>query len=211
MTLSLAATVWQVRGVTFSHLFAAMACGGVVGLLAQHWWDKRGAGPALALCLAAFLGSPIGWKQIAAPLPTTTSATAGDKAYKVLCTEPAAYQGLDQFEGLNVFTPIDLGMPVLSRSEHNVFAGPYHRNVQGIDRVTDVFMGPPDTARAKMLAIGADHVLYCQGLNETARYARLRPDGFAAQMESGAVPNWLAPIDGLAETDGVVRLYEIKP
>ncbi len=204
------ATVWQIRGVTFSHVFASLTCAWVVGEAILYWWRKRGAGPALALCFGAALFSPIGWKLIAGPFDRPAPSGSSDKAYNILCIDPDAYAALPEEAQMRVFTPIDLGMSVLMRTPHEVFAGPYHRNVQGIERVTDVFMGPKEEARDKLLAMNATHFLYCQGLPETARYGRLRPEGFAAQLETGDVPSWLQPIDDETETDGVVRLYRIE-
>ena len=101
------------------------------------------------------------------------------------------------------------GIPVLLRTPHSVFVGPYHRNVQGIDRANSVLIGPPELARQRLLQMGATHLAYCNKLGETDRYGQLWPDGFAAQMNRDDVPDWLEPVDGLTETDGVVRLYRV--
>ena len=55
--------------------------------------------------------------------------------------------------------------------------------------------------------MGATHVLYCAGSNETRRYARLAPGSLADDMENGRVPDWLEPADQAEGYDGVVRLY----
>ncbi len=210
MALSALATVWQIRGVTFAHVFATMTAGWLFGYLFDNWWTRRGTGPVLALVVGAMAVAPMTWEVLSRPFERPSQYASSDKAYGPLCLDPAAYGALPTQPLMKVFTPIDLGMSVLSRTPHSVFAGPYHRNVQGIDRVTDVFMGAPEDAYAKLTAMGADHFLYCRGLIETARYGQLRPQGFAAEMEAGRVPDWLQPIDGKIETDGVVRLYRLK-
>ncbi len=111
---------------------------------------------------------------------------------------------------MKVLTPIDLGMSVLVRTPHSVFAGPYHRNVKGIEQVTGIFMGPPEAARADIAKLGATHVLYCEGLHETTRYGMLRPDSFATQLNNTDIPDWLEPVDGKTETDGIIRLYRVQ-
>ncbi len=210
MLVSALATVWQIRGVTFSHVFAAIAGGWLVGALFDNWRKQRGTGPVLALAIGAMAVAPMSWTALSGPFERSSKYSDSGKAYGVLCRDPASYAALADRPLMKVFTPIDLGMSVLVRTPHSVFAGPYHRNVQGIERVTDVFMGPPEAAQAKITAMGADHVLYCRGLIETARYGQLRPQGFAADLEAGRVPGWLEPVDGLTETDGVVRLYKLR-
>ena len=59
--------------------------------------------------------------------------------------------------------------------------------------------------------MGATHLLFCKGLRETTRYGAIWPDGLAAQLNRDEIPDWLEPADDLTETDGVVRLYRIKP
>ena len=209
VVLSALATVWQIRGVTFSHVFAAIAGGWLFGVLFERWWAQRGAGPVLMLALGALLVSPTSWRMLSTPFEKPSITSADGRGYGVTCRDPEAYIAIRDHEIMDIFTPIDLGTSVLLRTPHRIFAGPYHRNVQGIDLVTDVFMGSPDTARAKIEAMGADHVLYCRGLIETVRYAKLRPEGFAAQLEAGQIPAWLTPVDAQTETDGVARLYKV--
>lgn len=208
--LSTLATVWQIRGVTFSHVFAAIVAGWAFGTLFDWWQAQRGTGPVLALVVGALLLSPTSWKSASSLFERPKPQAMDGRGYGEVCRDPSAYSELASDETKAIFSPIDLGTSILLRSPHRIFAAPYHRNVQGIDLVTDVFMGPADTARGKMLAMGADHMVYCQGLIETSRYGELRPDGFAAQLERGEIPKWLEPVDELSETDGVVRLYKIR-
>ncbi|MDJ0922192.1 MAG: hypothetical protein QNI84_13780 [Henriciella sp.] len=213
MLLSAAATVWQIRGTTFSHVFGVVAAGWALGLLAETWWQKRGPGPMLALFAGVICLTPMSWnvlgQQLAPPVALDPETGEPKKAYNTICRDKEAYAELADMEPLNLFTSIDVSTTVLVRTPHSVFAGPYHRNVQAIENATDVFLGPTEAARDKILAMGATHMLYCRGLNETARYARLAPDGFAAEMEADRVPGWLTAVDGKSETDGVVRLYAI--
>lgn len=210
MTVSALATVWQIRGVTFSHVFAAIAAGWAFGAAFANWQEQRGTGPVLMLAAVALAIAPMTWSVVSKPYERPSQFARSDKAYGELCLDPKSYAQLNAFGSMRVFTPIDLGMSVLSRTEHDVFAGPYHRNVKGIEQVTGIFMGPSLAAQDKLLAMGADHVLYCQGLNETARYGALAADSFAAELEAGELPGWLIAVDGKTKTDGVVRLYRIE-
>ena len=110
---------------------------------------------------------------------------------------------------MRVHTPIDLGIPLMTRTPHSVFVGPYHRNVLGIERANMVLIGSPDAAHQRLLDMGATHLAYCAKLGETEKYAQIWPDSFAAQMNQGEIPDWLEPADELTETQGVVRLYRV--
>ncbi|MEO0551237.1 MAG: hypothetical protein AAFZ91_15050 [Pseudomonadota bacterium] len=214
MLLSALATIWQIRGTTFSHIFGVVAAGWAIGLLAQHWVEERGPGPMLALFASVICLTPMSWKLLGEQLkpPVTLDAETGEakKAYNILCRDKAAYAELAEREPMAIFASVDVATSLIVRTPHSVFVGPYHRNVQAIEYVTDVYIGSPESAERKIRALGASHMLYCAGLNETARYTRMAPDGFAAQMEAGEIPSWLVPVDGKTETDGVVRLYKIR-
>jgi len=213
--LAVLATIWQIRGATFSHIFAAIIGGVLIGEVFSRWYNHRGSANAVALLAAILVLSPASWQIVSQQLTADhakAQRTAPDgQLYNAVCLEPEAYDALGSLASADVLTPIDLGMSLLIRSEHRVFGGPYHRNLLGIERVTRAYMSSPEDARVQINAMGATHVLYCAGLNETARYARLEPESFAAHMEQGILPDWLEPVDGKDGFDGVVRLYRVKP
>ena len=217
MGLSVIATVWQIRGATFSHTFAAISGGMMIGAVFERWRDKGGVHHVLALATAIILMAPMTWDALSErfvdPEQVAQTTAPTGEPYNVACLDPLAYFNIRDvsFEQYRILTPIDLGMSVLVRSDNAVYVGPYHRNVHGIERVTRAYMSPPEEARAQIIEMGATHVLYCAGLNATARYARLAPGSFADMMEQGRVPDWLAPADKAEGWDGVVRLYEVKP
>ncbi len=202
--------MWQLRGITFAHVFASIGGGYVIGATLTRWFDKRGAGPILGVAIAALIFSPIGWSMLSVPFKPAPKASATEKPYRSLCRDPVAYRTLPQTRPMRIFSSIDLGMPILSATDHEVYAGPYHRNVEGLEQVTSVFLGSSNEARTRLTEMGATHVLYCQGLAETSRYARLEPKSFGADLQRGDLPDWLVSDDGKTETDGEVRLYRIS-
>ena len=208
--LAIIATVWQLRGQSFSHVFAAIAAGAAAGFAFEHWLAKRGSLALLVFAGICLVLSPIVWRSIAAPFAIPPAPTDASDVSRYDCVEADNFEILAQHPKLRIHTPIDLGIPILVRSEHEVFVGPYHRNVKGIERANMVLIGPTDLARQRLVGMGATHLAYCVGLNETDRYERLWPDGFAAQMNKGNLPDWLVPVDGLTETRGVVRLYQVQ-
>ena len=212
--LSVVATLWQVRGQTFSHVLGAIGAGWAMGAAFGSWWEKRGPGPLLLFAAVAFLMSPMFWQALGARLEAPIEEDEAPVSRDCVAADNfATFQDLPM---KRVHTPIDLGIPMLLRTPHAVFVGPYHRNVLGIERATDVMLGSADEARARLLDMDATHLAYCIGLNETLLYENLRPESFAVQMNRGDVPDWLERIEPVETPDsdgsdkGVVVLYRIK-
>ena len=93
---------------------------------------------------------------------------------------------------------IDAGPFVLMETPHRVLAAPYHRNVAGNAAMLDVFLGPPKRRAARLAALGVDYVAFCPGAPERHNYAAAAPDGLAAALARGDVPDFLerVPLDG---------------
>jgi hypothetical protein len=70
-----------------------------------------------------------------------------------------------------------------------VLAAPYHRNIQGNTAMLDAFLGAPDAARLKALAV--DYVAFCPGAPERYNYAAAAPAGLAASLSRGELPKFL--------------------
>lgn len=206
LALSILTTIWQIRGQSFSHLFAAIGAGWLVGALFMQWREKGGAQPLLICAIAAAALSPVSWDTLATRFPSQLP-----ESQNMACIDPDAYATLPTEPNMRIQAPIILGVSVIARTPHSVFAGPYHRNMQGMERSNAVLIGPAGEAHQRLLDMGATHLLYCRGLRETTRYGTLWPDGLAAQMNRDELPDWLEPADTLTETEGKVRLYRVKP
>lgn len=209
LALAIAATVWQLRGQSFSHLFAVIGAGWLAGQMFSAWRTKGGPGPLLMFAVSGLLLSPMAWRNLGARMVPAAEPNEMAESMSMDCIAPENFHALAEMPGMRIHTPIDLGIPVLLRTPHKVFVGPYHRNVEGIERANMVLIGAPEAAQQRLLAMGATHLAYCNRLGETDRYGRLWPDSFAAQMNRGDIPVWLEPADELTETDGIVRLYRV--
>ena len=207
--LSIIATIWQIRGQSFAHVFAAIAAGWLAGYLFSRWREQGGPGPLLIFAAGAFALSPLSWEAISARFAKQLAYEDASATHNLSCTKPKAYIGLSERPEMRVHSPVILSVWVLARTPHKVFAGPYHRNIEGIERLTSVYIGSADEARDQLLELGATHLLYCRGLNETNRYELIWPDSFAAELNRDEIPDWLIPADDLTETEGTVRLYRI--
>ena len=210
LTLGIATTAWQIRGQSFSHLFAVIPAAWLAGVLFNKWRQRGGAGPLLVFAAAAVLLSPTAWRTFGYSIMPTSESVEDAETLSDKCILPEHYRHLSEGPIKRVHTPIDLGMPFLARTPHAVFVGPYHRNVLGIQRANSVLIGDPSEAHQKLLDMGATHLAYCRRLGETNRYERKWPNSFAAQLNANDIPDWLEPADDLTETDGVVRLYRVK-
>jgi hypothetical protein len=204
--LSVATTIWQIRGQSFSHVFAAIGAGWLAGVLFARWRDTGGMRPLLIFAIAVLLLSPITWERLSTQVPSRLAPSQN-----VACIDPDAYRGLETGPAMRIHAPIILGPSIIARTPHAAFAGPYHRNILGIERSNAVLIGPVDEAHARLLELGATHLLFCKGLRETTRYAEMWPEGLAAMLDRDVLPDWLEPADDLTETEGVVRLYRVRP
>lgn len=209
--LAIMATIWQIRGQSFSHVFAAIAAGGAAGAAFDVWRSKGGSAALLTFAAMAVFLSPMSWRMLGDQFAIPVEQEGGLEVSRYACVEADNFEIFTRLPHMKVHTPIDLGIPVLVRSQHDVFVGPYHRNVKGIERANMVLIGAPEEARQRLLEMGATHLAYCVGLNETDRYGQLWPDGLAAAMNQDKRPNWLVPVDELTQTRGIVRLYRVEP
>ena len=58
----------------------------------------------------------------------------------------------------------------------------------------EVFLGRPDDAGARLAARGVDYVAFCPGAPERHNYAAAAPEGLAAALSRGEVPEALEPV-----------------
>ncbi len=211
LAISVLATVYQIRGQSFSHVFASIAAGWLVGYCFDRWWKTRGNGPMLVFAAVALGMAPLTWQTVSQRFAKPLAYAEEGESHTLTCLEPEAYAALNAYPEMKIFTSIDVSTSVIARTGHSVFGGPYHRNIEGIGNIATVLINDADAAHDKLLSLGATHLLYCNGLNETNRYGLLWPEGFAAQMNRDEIPGWLEPVNELDETKGVVRLYRVKP
>jgi hypothetical protein len=55
----------------------------------------------------------------------------------------------------------------------------------------DIFLGPANEAAARLAALGVDYVAFCPGAPERHNYAAAAPEGLAAALARGEVPEGL--------------------
>src|SRR5262249_495694 len=82
---------------------------------------------------------------------------------------------------------------------HAAFGAPYPRNVKGNAVMLDIFLSPPREALPLLESLGVAYVTFCPGSPERYTYAAVAPDGLAAALSRGAIPDRLrrTPLDGI--------------
>ena len=94
---------------------------------------------------------------------------------------------------------IDAGPFLLMETPHAVLAAPYHRDVNGNAAMFDVFLGSPGEAAARMAALRRRlHRLLPRRAGPLQLRRAARPDGLAAALGRGEVPDFLqrVPLEG---------------
>ena len=201
----LAASFMMVRTIAFVLALGvpgalALALAARAHLAARH--NPAFAGPLATLVLILSLSS-VGWAAACnqmrrlAPAPADGAqpvATVGSRSGFAACTAPKAFAALARLPAGRVLAEPDLGAYILAHTRHSVVAGAYHRNEHGMRDAIIAFMAPPAEVQARVARTGADYVLYCHAAVDP-QLVEASPDGLAAQLMHGNVPDWLRHLD----------------
>ena len=151
------------------------------------------------------LFSSVGWAFV--PMPALSSERAAELGGGQACRDAGALAPLSMLPAGLAFAPIDLGSHLLAETRLSVVAAPYHRNIRGNRAVLEGFLASPEAARRLVSAAGARYVLLCPGSVQTTVMTKAAPDGLAAALVAGHVPDWLKPLP-LAPTP--YRVYAVE-
>jgi hypothetical protein len=203
IAIGLAGGLWQVRVLTsVAPLAATSSAIGAVFLarrLAKSSNSLIRSFVATALC---FSSSSMGI-ALAAPLREEGPAKEISPCFRRGALEP-----LSKIEPAPVAAPIDMGPFVLAFTPHSVFGAPYHRNNRGNRVIVDAFLAKPDAAERILRSAGAEIVVWCQREGSTPPLVERAPEGLAAALSRGEVPNWLDPV---APKKGPVHVFAVRP
>lgn len=172
---------------------------------------KPGRPALLAATIVGLLGNGAAWSaataaaaRLLAPRPAAMRIGADDPAS---CFLPSAYGPLAALPPGLVLSTIDPGSAILAATHHAVLAAPYHRNSFGNRAALLAFVAPPAEARAIVADARATLIALCRASNEVAKDVALNPDGLAATLMKGRIPDWLEPIGGARDP---VLLFRVK-
>jgi len=202
--------VWQVRGAAVANALALplVTAALVRGLPVP---DGRAVffGLGRAVLLASLLVNPLTLIGTGKVTAWAMERSSGKTRPTVLtdgpgaCRLPSDYAPLAQLPQGLVLGFIDAGPLILMATEHQVLAAPYHRNIRGNAAMLEVFLGRPDDASGRLAALGVRYLAFCPNAPERHNYAAAAPDGLAAALAGGQVPDGLERIP-LAGTELLV-------
>ena len=200
-------SVWQVRGSVFSISLAVIPLSAWVG----DWRRRAETSPSprvSAKMVAVWLVSVNAiWTGAAGAAASAFENKISDEKKTSSCEAEKAFSTLARLSPANVLAVSNLGSPILAYTGHHAFSGPYHRNIDGNLLAMDAFMGSPAQARRIVERHRVGLVALCPGNAESALFARRAPDGFAAILMRGEVPDWL---EIMPETSSEpLRLYRV--
>ncbi|MDE0355012.1 MAG: hypothetical protein OXK20_05050 [Deltaproteobacteria bacterium] len=204
----LALTAWQIRGVPYANLTAALA---LVPLAAaineradglERRWTRIGLRVSIpVLCIFAVV-VPSWLDRSTVRQPEAENAGCDVRFVVAELTDPA---GLGA-EVRTLAAPIDKGPAILFLTRHKVLAAPYHRNVKGLSDNRRIFGGTEEEALATIRARDVGALLFCRKYMHVAPYGN-RPAFLGERLAADDPPWWLVPA---VQKDGM-GLYRVHP
>jgi hypothetical protein len=181
-----AAAMWQIRALAALTVVAALGPAWFVNLLTRRW------SPALPIALSLPFCA-IAWALVVPPAanPVQQQKASGTEA----CQEPQNFTPMNELSPGLVFAPVNAGSHLLVHTRHSVLAAPYHRNTAGNRRVMEAFLARPEAAYKLVAESGATYFAYCPSMPQMRIFADREPQGLAAALLIGRIPDWLQRID----------------
>jgi len=185
----IAVSLWQVRGAAGASMLAAPI---FAASLAVLW---RGLGAGSALLLLSVIASPIGFAVVGISAKPLLDAIFKPEVIggPTPCGTLSSVVSLKQLPKGRLMAPVDLGPAILVETNHEVFAGPYHRNNDGMTALIKLMLAPPATARQILSDRHVDYVVTCS-VTPDANIIKLAPEGLEARLARGEPPDFLERI-----------------
>ncbi len=177
---------WQMRGAAAASMVAAPLFAASVAVM----WPRLASAQILlllsalvspfSLAIAGLSAKPL-VDAMLKPEPT------GDPSP---CHSLSDVASLKQLPRGRVMAPVDLGPAILVETNHDVFAGPYHRNNDGLAALIKLMLAPLPAARQMLSDRRVDYVVTCLPVPD-ANIIKLAPDGLEARLSRGQTPDFL--------------------
>ncbi len=205
-----AVSIGVMRARYVSHAFAVPGCA-FLALTIWHRARQIQAVPVRVLAsAAAVLAVPSVPLAIVSLIEDARAADTGNTPEPRVnpCFRKDKIDRLNRIAPAALFAPIDLGPAILTDTRHSVIATGHHRNQAAMATVIGAFLGNEKEARKLVVSSHADLLLICPGTEEMGVYAKAAPQGLAARLAGGDVPDWLVPLSlGSASP---YRVYKIR-
>lgn len=207
LAVGLVLSSYQLRFVGFGQFLAFMVTGVWVYELANKTNAKGER--SLAYIGALALSVPMVWALPGVLLGQgkTTALTANVQSVGKagLCYSDTVVEYMNSLPKGRILAT-DNGTPTfLTRTEHSVLAGNYHRNADGIQTAIRAYTVEPIQARTYLMDGQIDYVHVCRTTQETVVLTEHSPSGLMAKLAKNAPPDYLEEIKSLE--DGAVLIY----
>jgi hypothetical protein len=186
-------SVWEMRGASGAAMIAAAIFAPAVAAI----WPSFAVGPRLAILAMASSSTAFVMYGVAAKPLIHAMVTVDPNAQEILrpgCSSLADVESLAKLPTGRVMAPIDLGPAILATTDHEVFAGPYHRNNDGNSAMLNLMLATSSAAHQMLVDRKVDYVLTCRAA-PNLNIIRRSPDGLEALLARGDVPAFLEPIE----------------
>jgi hypothetical protein len=182
-------SLFQMRGAAAASMVAAPVFAASVAVL----WPKFAS--VRNLVLLSVVASPFSFALVGLSVKPLLDAVVKPQPIG----GPSPCQSLSDVASLKrlpkgrVMASVDLGPAILVETNHEVFAGPYHRNNDGIATLIKLLMAPSPSAKQILSDRHVDYVVICSASPDT-NIIKLAPDGLEAQLARGETPDFLEPL-----------------
>ena len=209
--LAVAALIRSPASEKFRWIVAIAALAALVGL---SLWEVRGAAGASMLAAPLFAASLVTlWPRFASvrnlvlasvivsPLSLAIAGVTAEPLIDAVakppppidqspCRSMSDVASLRQLPKGRVMAPLDLGPAILAETDHEVFAGPYHRNNDGDAALIKLMLAPLPEAKQILSDRKVDYVVTCATVPDI-NIIKLAPDGLEAHLARGDAPDFL--------------------
>jgi len=200
----------QMRALSTAAFFAipvfAIFAGIIRGMMNSN---GQSAGNLSALIFAWILGTNATWVILSGQACGAVIEDARMAGSSTGCGLPLEIATLNQHPPGIVFNGVDLGPWIVAYTRHGAVSGHYHRNERGILDAHRALTSEPEEARKLIDAREGKYVAWCAAGAGGMVLRKANPEGLVAQVENGAVPNWLVPITDRSKTG--LRVFRVVP
>jgi hypothetical protein len=177
---------WEVRGAAGASMVAAPIFAASLTVLWPRFASARN------LLLLSAVASPFSLAVFGLSAKPLTDAIFRPQAISgpSPCRSLSDVASLKQLPKGRVMAPVDLGPAILAETNHDVFAGPYHRNNDGIAALIRLMLAPLPAAKQILSDRHVDYLVTCSA-GPDLNIIKLAPDGLEARLSRGETPDFL--------------------
>lgn len=189
--------LYQLRGTNFATPIAIIPLAAMVAQqrrnLAEHPSlanNIRSIGAWLISFNILWVGAAVAVTSMIAPA-TDEDTVVGDPNVVEGCVTQADYGQLAALPATKVASGLNIGTSILMFTHHHPMAGLYHRNIDADVAALDLLQAQPAAAQAIAAQNKVGLIAVCPSDLETEKILKLAPNGLLAQIQDGAIPDWL--------------------